>query len=269
MDIKRALYISQEIAPYLPQTLMSTLNRDLPQGLQERGIEVRTFMPKYGNINERRNQLHEVIRLSGLNVSIDDSDHPLIIKVATLQPSRMQVYFIDSDDYFERHSSKDLEINENPAENDERLIFFTRGVVETIKKLRWIPSIIHCTGWMAALMPMYLKKVYATDPTLRDCKVVYSLTDTPLVEPLNERMVEKLLLDKIAEEDIELLKEVERPDVVQLHRIAMQYADAIVQASENVDDAVLEMARGLGKPFLEYPGDEEYIQQYLDFYNSL
>ena len=129
MDINKVLYISQEIEPYLPTTALSQFGRYLPQTLQESGAEVRTFMPKYGNINERRNQLHEVIRLSGVNIPIDDTDHPLLIKVATLQPTRLQVYFIDNDDYFMRHSSGALEIEHDAAANDERCIFFVRGII--------------------------------------------------------------------------------------------------------------------------------------------
>lgn len=269
MDITRALFISQEITPYLPTGILSILNRDLPQGIQENGIEVRNFMPKYGCINERRNQLHEVIRLSGLNIAIDDSDHPLIIKVATLQPSRMQVYFIDSDDYFERHSSKHLEIVGNPSENDERLIFFTRGVIETVKKLRWIPSVIHCTGWMSALTPLYLKKIYSNDPTLKDVKVIYSLFDTPMIEPLNERTVDKLKLDNISVKDMQVLTGVERPTDKELHKLAIQYADAIIQASPEVDHELVEMAHNSGKPFMDYPGEDDFVNRYLEFYRSL
>ena len=151
----KVLYISQEIAPYLPETPMSVAGRTLPQSAQENGYEVRTFMPKYGSINERRNQLHEVIRLSGMNVVIDDTDHPLIIKVATLQPTRMQVYFIDNDDYFQFSPDKILEIVSSPEDNDERIMFFARGVIETVRKLRWNPAIIHCLGWTSALVPLY------------------------------------------------------------------------------------------------------------------
>ena len=152
MDLKKVLYISQEIDPYIPSTPMGIFGRGLTQGLQEKGAEVRTFMPKFGAINERRNQLHEVIRLSGLNISIDDTDHPLIIKVATLQPTRLQVYFIDNDDYFFHHTpGQALEVDSDAENNDERSIFFTRGVVETVKKLRWDPEIVHCTGWITAL----------------------------------------------------------------------------------------------------------------------
>ncbi|MDY6259117.1 MAG: glycogen/starch synthase, partial [Bacteroidales bacterium] len=180
MDVNKVLFISQEIAPYLPETPMATMSRDLSQAVQEKGIEVRTFMPKYGFINERRNQLHEVIRLSGMNLIIDDTDHPLIIKVATLQPAHMQVYFIFNEDYFARNITKQLETVTSPEDNDERSIFFVRGTLETVKKLRWVPSVIHCAGMISALAPLYIKDYYADDPSYRDTKVVFSIFDDDL-----------------------------------------------------------------------------------------
>ncbi len=271
MDINKALYISQEISPYLPATPMSTLCRNLSQGIQESGAEVRTFMPRFGSINERRNQLHEVIRLSGLNLVIDDTDHPLIIKVATLQPSRMQVYFIDSDDYFRRHSTKGLEIDTDPAENDERLMFFARGVIETVKKLRWCPNIIHCSGWITALAPLYLRKVYSHDPTFRGSKVIYSLFDTEMPEVLAPRAVEKLKMDGFSSAAIKSLTSAKQAiGTTALHRIAIDHADAIVQASENIAPEVIEYAKASGKPFLELPGEGEgFVGKYLDFYKQL
>ena len=176
MDVNKVLYISQEIEPYLPAGQMATFGRNLPQGIQERGAEVRTFMPRYGAINERRNQLHEVIRLSGLNIIINDTDHPLIIKVATLQPARLQVYFIDNDDFFYRHNSK-LETIEWAELNDERTIFFVRGTIETVRKLRWESDLVVCTGWISALTPLYLKTVYSEDPAFRHAKITVSSDD--------------------------------------------------------------------------------------------
>ena len=268
MDINKVLYISQEITPYLAANALSTFGRMLPQGIQESGIEVRTFMPRYGCINERRNQLHEVIRLSGLNIVIDDTDHPLIIKVATLQPSRMQIYFIDNDDYFLRHTTEGLETDILFSENDERSIFYVRGVLETVKKLRWIPSVIHCTGWITALSPMYLKKAYAEDPTFSGAKIVYSLYDAPFEGNLDLRMVDKLKEDGFSEEDVKAL--VGAPvDFNALNRIAMDYADAIAISSENVAPELVEYARQTGKPLLEYPGEENYVEAYSNFYKSL
>ena len=171
----RVLFISQEITPYLPETEMSKIGRYLPQGIQEKGREIRTFMPKYGCVNERRNQLHEVIRLSGMNLIINDTDHPLIIKVASIQSVRMQVYFIDNEDYFQRKFVLTDEKGKYFDDNDERTIFFTRGVLETVRKLRWSPDIVHCHGWITALIPLYLKKAYSDDPLYSNSKVIYSV----------------------------------------------------------------------------------------------
>ncbi len=268
MDVNKVLFISQEIAPYVADNDLSLFGRDLPQAIQEAGIEVRTFMPRYGIINERRNQLHEVIRLSGLNIVIDDTDHPLIIKVATLQPSRMQVYFIDNDDYFLRHTADGLETNLSPEDNDERIIFFVRGVVETVKKLRWDPAVIHCTGWVTALTPLYLKRMYADDPSFVNTRIVYSLFDYNFDGHLDPRMAEKLRLEGFSDDDIRSLLGAD-VDCRMLNKIAIDYADAIVQSTPNIDPELLEYAKASGKPFLPYPGEENYAQAYIDFYKSL
>ena len=168
MKEAKVLFIAQEITPYLPESEIANICRNLPQGIQDRGHEIRTFMPKYGSINERRNQLHEVIRLSGMNLIIDDTDHPLIIKVASIQSARMQVYFIDNDDYFQRNADGVVDEDMRP-DNDERSIFFVRGVMETVKKLRWTPDIIHCHCWITALTPLYIKKSYPAGARLGWC----------------------------------------------------------------------------------------------------
>ncbi len=237
--------------------------------MQEKGTEVRTFMPKYGSIKERRNQLHEVIRLSGLNIVIDDADHPLIIKVATLQPTRMQVYFIDNEDYFTRSQADyQLETELFPADNDERLIFFTRGVLETVKKLRWFPSTIHCSGWVVGLIPLYLKTVYAADKPLADSKIVFSLFDNKFDGTLDPRFKEKLIMDGIPAEAIEKL-DAENVDWLAINRLAIDYADAIVQASADIDQSLIDYAKATGKPFLPYAGEENFSDAYADFYNTL
>lgn len=268
MSKPKVLYISQEITPYLPESPMASLGQKLPQSIQERGFEVRTFMPKYGCINERRNQLHEVIRLSGMNIIIDDTDHPLIIKVATLQPSRMQVYFIDNDDYFQYHAVTDLEIRQTPEDNDERIMFFTRGVIETVKKLRWEPAMVHCQGWISSLVPMYLKRMYADDPSFRASKVIYSLFNDRFEGTLDDRFIEKLNMDGLTAEDLGELT-AQTADFNGLSRLAIRYADAIAVASPDVDPALIEYAESLGKPILLYPGDEDYADAYAEFYNKV
>lgn len=268
MDFNKVLYVSQEISPYLPASKLAKSCEYLPQQIQEAGYEVRTFMPKYGFINERRNQLHEVIRLSGVNIIIDDTDHPLVIKVATLQPARLQVYFIFNDDYFAKNITKDLEINTSPDDNDERSIFFVRSVLETVKKLRWVPDVIHCAGWITALTSVYLKNVYNEDPTFRDAKVVFSIYDNDLVAPMDVRMAEKLAADGVSEANTADImgKAVDYKDLVKL---AITNSDGIIQRCETLDPELEQYIKDSGKPFIPYTADEIDPQSLIDFYKLL
>jgi len=266
MEKKKILYISQEIMPYLPETEMSHIGRYLPQGIQEKGKEIRAFMPRFGSINERRNQLHEVIRLSGMNLIIDDLDHSLIIKVASIQTARMQVYFIDNEDYFHRkHTLADAD-GKYFDDNDERMIFFGRGVLETVKKLRWSPDIIHCHGWMASLVPLYLKKAYIDDPLFAESKVIYSSYDDAFDNTFADSFQEKLKIEKISDEDISAL---EKNDYFHLQKLALQYSDAVIMGNEKVDERVEALIKDAKVPVLEYQTKEEYIEAYSKFYDSL
>lgn len=268
MELNKVLYISQEIAPYLPDTPMALMSRDLPQAIQEQGVEVRTFMPKYGYINERRHQLHEVIRLSGMNLIIDDTDHPLIIKVATLQPARMQVYFIFNEDYFNKNITEELETELSPEDNDERSIFYVRGTLETMKKLRWVPDVIHCSGWLTALAPLYIKDYYGDDPSFQHAKVVYSLFDTELAQPFDERLYEKLQFDGMKESNIKGLKG-KQATMLGLMKIAIKHSDGIIQCSENIDPEILKLVEKSKLPFLPYNNGETGVETYTEFYKSL
>lgn len=268
MSKGKILFISQEISPYLPSTHTSDMGRKIPQAMQEKGFEVRTFMPRYGVINERRNQLHEVIRLSGMNLVIDDNDHPLIIKVASLQPSRMQVYFIDSDDYFHRSASTapGLETESSPEENDERAMFFARGVLETVKKLRWEPAVVQCSGWITSLAPLYLKRLFADDPSFRAAKVVLALGNDTLPQPFDPRFKEKLKMEGFADEDLSPLTD-EAAGTKELVGLALRYADAVVQSAADVDETLIQLAKDSGKPFLAFPDND--FAAYSDFYSSV
>ena len=237
MDFNKVLFILQEISPYLPKSEMGEFSRLLAQRVQENGAEVRTFMPKYGYVNDRRNQLHPVIRLSGMNLIIDDMDHPLIIKVATLQPARLQVYFIFSDDYFTPEITKELETNSHPEDNDERSIFYVRGVLEAVKKQRWAPGIIHCSGWITALAPLYIEKIYGDDPSFRDSKVVMSLFDEQMVSPLSEDLYKKLKFDGFSDEELAPIMD-KSASYVDLMRLALEHCHAVVQCSEHVNEEV-------------------------------
>lgn len=263
----KVLFITQEITPYVSESEMSLVGRNLPQAIQEKGREIRTFMPKWGNINERRNQLHEVIRLSGMNLIIDDTDHPLIIKVASIQSARMQVYFIDNDDYFQNRLQV---VDENGVEyedNDARAIFYARGVLETVKKLRWCPDVIHCHGWMTALAPLYIKKAYKDEPSFRDAKVVFSLYDNDFKEPFHPDFASKLLLKGISKKDVADLKE--PVDYSALCKLAVDYSDGVIQQSEHVNEEVIAYARQIGKPVLGYQSPEIFADACNDFYDQV
>ena len=266
MEKKRILFISQEITPYLPETEMSVKSRFLPQGIQERGREIRTFMPRYGNVNERRNQLHEVIRLSGMNLVISDADHPLIIKVASIQAARMQVYFIDNEDYFHRKAVLKDGKGREFEDNDERAVFFARGVLETVIKLRWAPDLIHCHGWLSSLVPLYIKKAYHDDPLFQNSKVVYSVYNENFKKPLNSNAAGNVLIDGIAPSDVELLKD---PTYVSMSKLGVEYADAVIQGSEIINPEVAEYIAASGKLSLGYQPEETYIDAYNEFYDKV
>ena len=259
MSNGKVLFISQEITPYLPESEMANMGHNIPQGMQERGYEVRTFMPKYGCINERRNQLHEVIRLSGMNLIIDDTDHQLIIKVATLQPARMQVYFIYNDDYFQK----------NPELNDERCMFFVRGTIETVKKLRWEANVVHCQGWISALAPMYIKKMYADDPSFRGSKVVYSLFGSKFDGTLDSRFEEKLRMDGFTDEDLAPVagKQIGFSGLAQL---ALAHSDGVIIHTKDVAPELLKFIEDHKIPCLTLEENEENVaEKCAEFYKTL
>ncbi len=266
MENKKILYISQEITPFMPETKMSVISRFLPQGIQESGKEVRVFMPRFGTINERRNQLHEVIRLSGMNLIIDDTDHSLIIKVTSIQQARMQVYFIDNEEYFKRKFIFKDENGNFFEDNDERLIFFNRGAIETTKKLRWTPDIIHCHGWFSALVPVFIKKSYNNDPLFKNAKIVYSLYNDDFNETLNPGLRKKLEYYGIKSSDVKLLKS---PNYLNLQKTAIDYSDALILGNDNINEELSEYAEKSGKEILPVQNEEKYIPEYNSFYNSL
>jgi starch synthase len=266
MEKEKVLFVNQEIFPYLPETKISLIGRYLPQGIQERGKEIRTFMPRFGNINERRNQLHEVIRLSGMNMVINNTDYPLIIKVASIQSARMQVYFIDNEDFFKRKFIFTDDKGKMFADNDERCIFYARGVLETVKKLRWAPDIIHCHGWFSALVPLYVKKAYKEDPIFDHSKVVFSIYDQEFDEKLNQEFINKIPIDDITTSDIELIKE---PTYENIIKLAVQYSDAVIIADDKINNNILSYIHNNKKNVLNYTDSENYIDAYAEFYDSI
>jgi starch synthase len=254
MAKKKILFINQEISPYVPDTVMSLMGKNLPQAMVEKSHEIRTFMPKWGNINERRGQLHEVIRLSGMNLIIDDTDHPLIIKVASIQQTRVQVYFIDNDDYFTKRQMEKDEMGIDYPDNGERAIFFARGVLETVKKLRWVPDIIHCQGWMSAVVPFYIKTAYHDEPSFTDAKVVTSLFTKTLKNDLGTNFKKCLEFRDAKAEFLEHYAD--NFDFDELGKLAIDYSDGIVKADNDVDAELLTYATNRQIPILDFNNDQ-------------
>jgi starch synthase len=266
MSKARILYVSQHIVPFLPATPMSSVCRNLPQGVHEKGREIRVFTPRFGKINERRHQLHEVIRLSGMNLSVDDTDHPLVIKVASIPTARIQVYFIDNDAYFKRKAIfEDVDGSPFP-DNDERSIFFVRGVLETVKKLGWAPDIIHCSGWMTQILPVYLKDIYRKDPYFADSKVVCSLYNEGFEGSLDARMAEKMVMDGIAADHVAGLAD---PTFEALNALAIAHSDGIVIGSEDLSPATQAGIASATVPVLKFPGEDGYVGEINAYYEQI
>lgn len=266
MKAKKVLFINQEIIPYVSESQMAVAGREIPQAIQESGYEIRTFMPRWGMINERRNQLHEVIRLSGMNIIIDESDHPLLIKVASIQQARMQVYFIDNDDYFHKRLAKNDENGEEYADNAERAIFYARGVLETVKKLRWSPDIIHCNGWMSIIVPFFLKTAYKDEPTFANTKCVFSAYDDMPANPPMERFAKAVNFHgatskKIAAADVDITS----PDF--WAKLGVAFSDGFIQMSSHSD--LTDFAASKEIPVLTCAPSGESAPQISEFYQQL
>jgi starch synthase len=265
MNGKKVLFVSSELVPYLPENTVSKMSYEAPRMVNSKGGQIRIFMPRYGNINERRHQLHEVIRLSGMNLVINDMDMPLIIKVASIPRERIQVYFIDNEEYFKRKATFTDENGELFPDNDERAIFFAKGVVETVKKLNWSPDIIHVHGWMASLLPLYLREYYADEPLFADSKIVTSIYGQGFEGSLSPDMGDKISFDQIPGDRIEMLAP---PTYNNLLKIAVDYSDALILAAEDIPEELKEYVAGSDKPVLPYVPIQEFEEAYANFYQS-
>ena len=267
MTAKKVLFITGEMVPFVPENSKSLMGRYMPQAIQELGHEIRTFTPKWGVINERRNQLHEVIRLSGMNLIIDDTDHPLIIKVSSIQAARMQIYFIDNDDYFMKRTMAIDPNGEEYKDNGERAIFYARGVLETVKKLGWTPDVIHCHGWIASLAPLYIKTAYKDEPSFHDAKVVFSASAPELKDDLGQHFAQCIPFKDAKMEDFQELCG-ERLGHTELSKIAVKFSDGVILDDKDVNSEITDYAKSLNIPLLDYQG-EDYKEAYSKFYDSL
>lgn len=263
MKDKRVLCVSSEVVPYLPDTEMARMSFETARMVHGNGGQTRIFMPRFGLINERRHQLHEVIRLSGMNMIINDMDMPLIIKVASIPKERMQVYFIDNEEYFKRKATFADDKGNLFDDNDERMIFFAKGVVETVKKLNWAPDIIHVHGWMAALLPIYLKEYYKDDALFANSKIVTSIYNNEFDGTLNNELVNKLSFDNIEKSD-----SIKITNHSNLLKIAIENSDAIITGSEDIDAGLIEYAKSLDKPVLDFYPEDDFKDAYMNFYQT-
>tara|TARA_R110002073_G_scaffold279026_1_gene442773 strand:- start:6013 stop:6819 length:807 start_codon:yes stop_codon:yes gene_type:complete len=263
MKDKRILYVSSEVVPYLPENETANMSFEVSKEMHNKGAQIRIFMPRFGVINERRHQLHEVIRLSGMNLIINDMDMPLIIKVASIPKERMQVYFIDNDEYFKRKALYTDEDGNMFEDNDERAIFFAKGVVETVKKLNWAPDIIHVHGWMASLLPLYLREYYKNDPLFSESKIVTSLYNNEYKGTLSKGMIDKIKFDSISEEKLQSLVESNHTNLL---KIAIENSDAVIKGSENLPEAINEHIKASETPALDYQPFDNFTEAYSNFY---
>jgi len=266
MEDKRILYVSSEVVPYLAENEVSLMSYDVPKMINDQGGQIRIFMPRYGNINERRHQLHEVIRLSGMNLVVNDLDMPLIIKVASIPKDRIQVYFIDNDEYFKRKATFSDEDGVLYPDNDERAIFFAKGVVETVKKLNWVPDIIHVHGWMASLLPIYMKHYYKDEALFSDTKIVTSIYSQSFEGTLDLDMINKIKFDNIPHEAIQ---ELEIPNYESLIMASIKNSDGVIIASENVSSSLTKFIETSDKPFLPFTPKDKFAEAYTNFYRSM
>jgi starch synthase len=265
MGKSKLLFITHEMSPFLELSKISEITRQLPQAMQEKGYEIRILMPRFGNINERRNRLHEVIRLSGMNIIINDNDNPLIIKVASIPAARMQVYFLDNEEYFKRKYVFGDKDGKFYADNDERMIFFCKGALETVKKLGWAPDVIHCHGWMSALVPAYLKTTYKDDPTFKNSKIIYSIYDDDPSATLAADFSHKAIMGDMTEKHIDIYKDGKHSS---LYAGAVHYCDGVILASDNINEDVLNNVKNSHKPVLEFESTADF-ENYYNFYDEV
>ena len=266
MEDKRILYVSSEVVPYLAENEVSLLSYDVPKMINDQGGQIRIFMPRYGNINERRHQLHEVIRLSGMNLVVNDLDMPLIIKVASIPKERIQVYFIDNDEYFKRKATFSDEEGVLYPDNDERAIFFAKGVVETVKKLNWVPDIIHVHGWMASLLPIYMKHYYKDEALFSETKIVTSVYSQSFEGSLDAELINKIKFDGVPQDAIQ---ELELPNYENLIKAAIKHSDGVIIASENVSGSLTKFIQSSEKPFLPFASKDKFAEAYTTFYKKM
>ena len=265
-DKKKVLFVTQEMDPYTTLSEISNIVRKLPEYVQNKQMEIRVLMPRYGTINERRHRLHEVVRLSGMNIIVNDTDFPLIIKVASIPNARMQVYFLDNEDFFKRKTIFADDDGNIHKDNPERMIFFCKGVIETVRKFGWPPDIVHCHGWMTSLIPVFIREAYKTEPLFHNSKIIYSVYNNSLGSHFDESFAEKATINNMTDED---LVGYVNGNGVDLDKGAIRYSDALIKGNDELSDELENMINSSSLPVLNFKNEDEYLGAYVDFYHSL
>jgi starch synthase len=268
MSKLRILYVASEIQPFLQTSAVSDFVRKLPQAMQERGMEIRILVPRFGLINERKNRLHEVVRLSGINIAVGDEEKPLVIKVASIPNAKLQVYFIDNEDYFHRKSVFHDKEDNFYEDNDERAIFFCKGVLETVKKLGWAPDIVHCNDWVTSLIPLYLKTTYKNDPIFQNTKSVFTIYNNVFAHQFDNNLLDKV---KMMDIDDSMLESLKTADFAGFIKTGAQYADAVISAEEDVNDGLNQLLGEIEKEktVSTIEKDDNFLDSYYNLYNEL
>lgn len=267
MSKLRILYVASEINPFMQYSDVADFVRKLPQAMQEKGMEIRILVPRFGLINERKNRLHEVVRLSGINISVGEEEKPLIIKVASIPNAKLQVYFIDNEDYFQRKSIFFDKENKFHADNDERAIFFCKGVLETVKKLGWAPDIVHCNDWMTSLIPLYMKTRYKLDPIYKDAKSVFTIHNNTFSHKFSNEIIQKAKMLDIEEKMLSNLKSADFDGFI---KIGAQYADAVIISDDKSNAGLNKLIASMESETKFNTFDENsLVDSYYNFYNEL
>ncbi|MGI9544118.1 MAG: glycogen/starch synthase [Cyclobacteriaceae bacterium] len=268
MSKLRILYVASEINPFLQTSEVADFVRKLPQAMQEKGMEIRILVPRFGIINERKNRLHEVVRLSGINIAVGEEEKPLVIKVASIPNAKLQVYFIDNEDYFHRKSVFHDKEDKFYEDNDERAIFFCKGVIETVKKLGWAPDIVHCNDWITSLIPIYLKTTYRNDPIFKNSKTIFTIYDNAFSHKFSQNMIEKVKMMDIEDSMLQHLKSADFEGLISL---GAEYADAVIKAEEEVSESLNKLFKSLDEQNKvdTIERDENFVDSYYNLYNEL
>lgn len=268
MSKLRILYVASEINPFLQTSEVADFVRKLPQAMQEKGMEIRILVPRFGIINERKNRLHEVVRLSGINIAVGEEEKPLVIKVASIPNAKLQVYFIDNEDYFHRKSVFHDKEDKFYEDNDERAIFFCKGVIETVKKLGWAPDIVHCNDWITSLIPIYLKTTYRNDPIFKNSKTIFTIYDNAFSHTFNQSMIQKV---KMMDIEDSMLHNLKSADFAGLISLGAEYADAVIKAEEEVSESLNKLFKSLDEKnkVNTIEKDENFVDSYYNLYNEL